>query len=239
VVRTCLGCGAEPAAYLDATATTEAPTIGTTPTPKPFHSSNLIPDRGEKTWEALPKPREVESQLLGTLAAADSKWAQVVEAERRAKAYRGAHAHWLKSDPTYPARFKEAVDRHVMTLEDRANRLAIEGVERPVLHDGKPVRIDGAILKAREWDSQMIRFLLTALNREKYGERKVIELDFTKWDGDISKLSEGAIRGIVEILRKQELLESGEGQEKAQDEPASGVPMLGTTVIEVEADKEE
>jgi hypothetical protein len=59
----------------------------------------------------------------------------------------------------------------------------------------------------REWDSQMIRFLLTAMNREKYGERKVVEVSFRDWDGDVSKLSESCIRGIIEILRRQEASE--------------------------------
>jgi hypothetical protein len=36
--------------------------------------------------------------------------------------------------------------------------------------------------------------------------------DFTKWDGDLSKLSERAIRGIVEILRRQVALDKAEAQ---------------------------
>ena len=103
--------------------------------------------------------------------------------------------------------------------------LAIEGVSRPVLYNGKPVYIGGSKLYRREYDSQMIRFLLTAMNREKYGDRKVIELDFTNWDGDISKLSEGAIRGIIEILRKQELLEAAQ---------RNAIPAVGELVNDTE-----
>jgi hypothetical protein len=134
----------------------------------------------------------------------------VKTAGRWAQVPRDSHYRWLDEDPTYRDRFGEAMERSTRILEDKAMELAIEGVSRPVLYNGKPVYIGGSKLYRREYDSQMIRFLLTAMNREKYGDRKVIELDFTNWDGDISKLSEGAVRGIIEILRKQELLEAAE-----------------------------
>jgi hypothetical protein len=150
---------------------------------------------------------------------------RIVEACRRAGVGRDAHYSWQRSDPTYPERFKEAVAKTITVLEDKAMELAVAGGSRPELYNGNPVYIDGSKLHRREYDSQMIRFLLTAMNREKYGERKVIELDFTKWDGDISKLSEGAIRGIIEILRKQELLEAAQ---------RNAIPAVGELVNDTE-----
>jgi hypothetical protein len=44
------------------------------------------------------------------------------------------------------------------------------------LHNGKGVYIEGCKLYRRDYGSQMIRFLLSALDREKYGEHKVVEL---------------------------------------------------------------
>jgi hypothetical protein len=153
---------------------------------------------------------------------------RIVEACRRAGVGRDAHYSWQRSDPTYPERFKEAVAKTIAVLEDKAMELAVAGVSRPELHNGRPVYIGGSKLYRREYNSQMIRFLLTAMNREKYGDRKVIELNFKDWDGDISKLSEGAIRGIIEILRKQAALEEAEAAQR------NAIPAMAERVHDTE-----
>jgi hypothetical protein len=127
-----------------------------------------------------------------------SRWAQV---------RRDSHYRWLKEDPTYKARFDEAITRSTRILEDKAMELALEGVSRPDLHNGKAVYIEGCKLYGREYDSQMIRFLLSALDREKYGERKVVEIKLEDWDGDIKKLSAKTIKGLIEIMQQQVALE--------------------------------
>jgi hypothetical protein len=172
-------------------------------------------------WERMKASQERFLTALANcgIVKTASRWAQVP---------RDSHYRWLKEDPTYRDRFCEAIERSTRILEDKAMELAIEGVSRPELYNGKPVYIGGSKLYRREYNSQMIRFLLTAMNREKYGDRKVIELNFKDWDGDISKLSEGAIRGIIEILRKQAALEEAEAAQR------NAIPAMAERVHDTE-----
>ena len=65
------------------------------------------------------------------------------KASRAAKIGRTTHYWWLKTDPTYPARFEEARQRAIGTLADEAVRRARDGFKRLVLYKGKPVRHEG------------------------------------------------------------------------------------------------
>ena len=72
-----------------------------------------------------------------------------------------------------------------------------------MLHDGKPVYVGGKKLYEVKYDHNLLLRLLAARDREKYGETKVVEVNFKDWDGDISKLSESATRGLLALLRKE------------------------------------
>jgi hypothetical protein len=52
----------------------------------------------------------------------------------------------MREDPTYPRRFKEAERQAARVLEDEAVRLAVYGVKKPVLYQGKQVYVDGVPL---------------------------------------------------------------------------------------------
>jgi hypothetical protein len=60
--------------------------------------------------------------------------------------------------------------------------------------------------------------LLAGRNREKYGEVKIIEVNWKDWDGDVSKLSPAAVRGLLDVLRKE-----AARQEKARAEESGKV----------------
>jgi hypothetical protein len=62
--------------------------------------------------------------------------------------------------------------------------------------------------------------LLAARNREKYGEYKVVEVNWKDWDGDVSKLSPGAVRGLLDVLRKEAARQEAARQEAARQEAA-------------------
>jgi hypothetical protein len=67
--------------------------------------------------------------------------------------------------------------------------------------------------------------LLAAYDKETYGETKVIEIDLKSWDGDVSKLSEKSVKGLLAILRAEvERQESEEGAGEAARRPAKALP---------------
>jgi hypothetical protein len=67
----------------------------------------------------------------------------VQEALRRAHLNHSAHDYWMRHEPTYPERSEEADRACTRMLEDVAFRIARDGVAKLVLHDGKPVYVDG------------------------------------------------------------------------------------------------
>jgi len=94
-------------------------------------------------------------------------------------------------------------------LEDAAFRIARDGVAKLVLHEGKPVIIAGKKHYEIKYDTSLPMKLLSAGDREKYGETKVIDLDLKDWDGDYRKLSEKSVRGLLEMLRRSCMPGSG------------------------------
>ena len=63
-------------------------------------------------------------------------------------------------------------------LEDVAFRIARDGVAKLVLHDGKPVYVDGKKLYEVRYDHKLLMKLLAGRNPEKYGEYKVVEVNW-------------------------------------------------------------
>jgi hypothetical protein len=120
----------------------------------------------------------------------------VQEALRRANLNHSAHDYWMRHDPTYPDRFEEADRACTRMLEDRAFKNARDGLAKLVLHNGKPVLVEGKKLYEVTYDNRLIMKLLAGRNREKYGEYKVVEVNWKDWDGDVSKLSPNAVKGV-------------------------------------------
>lgn len=133
--------------------------------------------------------------------------ANVLRASRWAKVNRTAHYFWLDTDPTYSARFKAAERRAARTLEDEAVRRAHEGLRRPVLYQGKPVRINGEILYEHEYSDSLLIQLLKAYNRERFGDKQQVSL---QWNGDPSSLTDEQLEQMhakfVELAAQQKQL---------------------------------
>ena len=53
--------------------------------------------------------------------------------------HRQWHNHWLENDPDYKAAFQYAYDDAIDLLEAEARRRIVEGIDRPVFHNGKKV----------------------------------------------------------------------------------------------------
>ena len=64
----------------------------------------------------------------------------VTHAAWAAKIHRDTHYAWLKSDPDYAERFKEAKQRFIELLEAEIDRRAFKGVEEPIIQGGKVVK---------------------------------------------------------------------------------------------------
>ena len=56
----------------------------------------------------------------------------------------------MRTDPTYPERFRQAEIEAARALEDEAVRRARAGIRRPVLHKGKQVYVQGVPLFTTE-----------------------------------------------------------------------------------------
>jgi len=69
-----------------------------------------------------------------------------------------------------------------------------------VLHEGKPVIVDGKKLYEVKYETPLLMKLLAGPDREKYGEYKVVEVNWKDWDGDIRKLSPSAGEGLARTL---------------------------------------
>jgi hypothetical protein len=57
--------------------------------------------------------------------------------------------------------------------------------------------------------------LLAGRDREKYGEYKV---NWKDWDGDVSKLSPNAVKGLLAMLRQEAARQEAARQEAARQE---------------------
>ena len=150
--------------------------------------------------------RDRQERFLAAFAECGS----VLLAARWARVHRQSHYFWMKEDPTYPARFEEARKQATRALEDAAIRRAKEGTAKPVLHKGKQVYVDGEPLYEHQYSDALLMFLLRAYDREKFGDRQVIELKLEDWDGDLSKLSEQSAKRLL-------------GQIEAKISPAGGL----------------
>ena len=107
------------------------------------------------------------------------------KASRAAKIGRTTHYWWLKTDPTYPARFEEARQRAIGTLADEAVRRARDGFKRLVLYKGKPIRVGGEWVYETGYSDGLLQFLLKTWDRKTYGDQIKIDLSEIKTINDV------------------------------------------------------
>jgi len=75
--------------------------------------------------------------------------------------------------------------------------------------------------------------LLAGRDREKYGEYKVVEVNWKDWDGDVSKLSPNAVKGLLAVLRQEAARQEAARQEaeeaarEAARQPVKALPAAG------------
>ena len=103
-------------------------------------------------------------------------------------------------------------------------------VAKLVLHNGRPVLIEGKKLYEVTYDNRLIMKLLAGRNREKYGEVKLVELNWKDWDGDVSKLSPNAVKGLLVVLRQEAARQEAARQEAAREAVRQPVSSLAAAV---------
>jgi len=139
----------------------------------------------------------------------------VLKASRAAKVARAQHYKWLAEDATYPARFKQAMQLGVRTLEDEAVRRAHEGVKKLVLWKGKPVRVSGELVYETEYDSNLLMFLLRAYDPKRFGDKLRTTFD-ANWSGNLEDLPEEFLKQVLERINAQIAAAKAKALEQAQ-----------------------
>lgn len=91
-------------------------------------------------------------------------------AARWARLNRNTHYWWLRDDPTYPERFKQAEAKAARTLEDEAVRRAREGLRKAVYYKGKVVGYE------TEYSDTLLAQLLKATNPAKFRDNSTVAL---------------------------------------------------------------
>lgn len=89
----------------------------------------------------------------------------VTESARVAGYARRSVYEYRDKDTEFAARWQDAVQNHIETMEMEADRRALEGVEEPVYYQGKECG------RVRKFSDNLLMFRLKALNPEVYRER--------------------------------------------------------------------
>ena len=153
-------------------------------------------------------------------------------ASRWAHVHRSSHHSWMKSDPTYPARFKDAQARAAQTFEDEAVRRAVHGVKRPMFYQGKPIKVNGEIAFETVYSDRLLERLLEANNPDKFKRRN--ETTF-QWSGDPAELSQEQLSVLEEKLLERAF---GGDQEKMAEHRRllEAGPVIETTAVVINAE---
>lgn len=101
---------------------------------------------------------------------------------KAAKIPRSSHFDWLKAERNLPAgereytnAFEDIQESVAQTLEDEAVRRAHEGVKRPVMYRGAPVKQGRRILYEVEYSDQLLLALLKRFRPAAYREHLTTE----------------------------------------------------------------
>jgi hypothetical protein len=121
---------------------------------------------------------------------------RVTEAARIAGIGRRTHYHKIKTDPAYRKAFEAAEECAAQALEDEAIRRAKEGVKRPVMYQGEPVKLNGRILYEIKYSDGLLIALLKRFRPKLYCEH--VSADVTE-RVDIAERLQAARKRLLEM----------------------------------------
>jgi len=129
--------------------------------------------------ETEPKPKRQSKPYLRQRAflKAYSISGRVTEAAKIAQVNRHDHKRWYKTDSAYRIAFDDCQEETGQLLEDEAIRRAYEGVKRPVLYQGRAVKIGGSrkVLYETQYSDTLLLALLKRFRPALYRENTTVE----------------------------------------------------------------
>jgi hypothetical protein len=108
--------------------------------------------------------------------AAYGRCARIGQAAETAKIAKQSHYIWLSESENYRNAFAQTQIMIGDLAEDAAVERAIHGVEKPVLYQGRPVRVNGKLLYEREYSDTLLIQLLRRFKPQEYRERTTMEV---------------------------------------------------------------
>ena len=122
---------------------------------------------------------ERKSAFLASLSAGST----AADAASEAGICRQSAYEWRAADADFRAEWNLAYAAGADALEAAAQRRAVQGVERPVLYQGRPVfAADGTPLLIREYSDTLLIFLLKSRSPERYCDRARTAKLLRKWE---------------------------------------------------------
>ncbi len=126
----------------------------------------------KKTAKKISKTEKNKQARQDAFLAEYRLCATITHAAEIALISRRTHYLWIEKDSAYAAAFEEAKVAAVDSLVKEARRRAIQGVEEPVIYQGKlSLDADGNPLVIRKHSDVLLIFLLKGMMPETFRER--------------------------------------------------------------------
>ena len=113
------------------------------------------------------QPAALENELSPkqrTFICAYTRTGRIGAAAAAAKVHRKSHYLWLRESAAYRAAFEATSEIIASLIEDAAVERAVTGVKRPVLYQGKIVKVNGEPLYQIEYSDQLLITILKKFN---------------------------------------------------------------------------
>ncbi len=126
----------------------------------------------KKTTKKSSKTETAKKKRQEAFLAEYRQCATVTHSAKLALISRQRHYKWLEKDSAYAEAFEEAKTAATDALVKEARRRAIQGIEEPVIYQGKlSTSSDGKPLVIRKYSDTLLIFLMKGAMPETYRER--------------------------------------------------------------------
>jgi hypothetical protein len=156
---------------------------------------NMATQKREPKILSRPANKRTPARMRAFLEAYQ-RTGRLTEAAKAAGVNRKTHYRKLETDPAYRKAFQEAEERAAQTLEDEAVRRGYQGVERPVMYQGKPVKLGRRILYVTTYSDMLLIALLKRFRPALYRSHVVTE---TTGSVDLAERLVAARRRLIEM----------------------------------------
>jgi hypothetical protein len=126
--------------------------------------------------------------------------ARINQAAVSARVAKQSHYTWMEESEEYRRAFQQVHTTIGDLAEDACVERAIFGVEKPVLFQGKQVKLNGRPLFEREYSDQLLITLLRRLKPQEYREHTAIQVSGSL---NLTELTERMRAGRRRILQME------------------------------------